>query len=114
MKFKGKVTSVSQTITGISKAGNQWRKQDIVITEETQYPNSIVASVLKDKYIDRVKIGDTITAHLNTQANEYNGRVYNSVTIWKIDELEEQEQAPATQQKGYSPAPVSQDDDLPF
>lgn len=124
--FKGKVTSVTEPISGTSKAGNPWQKQDIAIAEAEQYPNSIVVSCLKDEYIGKVKVGDTITAHLNSRVNEYNGRLFNSISVWKIDELEGQPQsgnttpppapAPPTERpaKTYVQAPLTQEDDLPF
>jgi hypothetical protein len=62
----------------------------------------------KTELLDGVKVGDMVTAYLNTRVNESKtqaGKFFNSVSCWKLE-------------KGEGSAPAakggSKDDDLPF
>ena len=81
-------------ITGVIKAITEktivWQKQmeklSIVIEEvEWKYPNSLIIDVLGEKVWElKAKVWEQVTAEYNAQANEYNGKRYNGLRLWKI------------------------------
>lgn len=66
---------------------NQIEKQSFIVTEVGDHPNSLCLDIFGDKMplLKDVKEWQNITAHFNTKTREYNGRVYNSITAWKIE-----------------------------
>ena len=127
MEFTGIVKQILPIQEGVSKNGNQWRKLEAIIEETgVQYPQSIVVTQLGDT-IDQQRLvkGRKVTAYLGFKANEYNGRWFNSVNCWKVDNLDApppvanpqgQQQAPRTHQAQQQIFPEKPDmaDDLPF
>ena len=119
---KGVLTYKSEVETGISKAGNPWARQTIVVSRDgVNAPYDKVAlSVFGDKVNDseRCKVGDTVEITYSISAREYNGKWYNDVSLYRID-LQE-----ATTQIWKRPAPAGepfpancfeeQKGDLPF
>lgn len=93
MEFKGIVKEVSPIVTGVSKAGKEWRKVEAVIETEDHYPQSIVVTQMGD-LIEQQRLikGKRVIAHLGFRANKYNGRFFNSVACWKVDSLEPEDQ----------------------
>jgi hypothetical protein len=84
-------------------------KQTIVLEENTdrEFKGSLAVDFFRDKIqlLENVKVGDLVTAHLNTRSNESKnqpGRYFNSVTCWRIETGNQ-----------WTPA-QSSNDDLPF
>lgn len=126
-KFSGRITFMSPTETKTSKAGKEYTKSELVVTELAEaYPNSIVISCFGERCNEAAKhaIGDNVTVLYNIKAELYNGRYYNSVTFFKYDEPAQSEQTPATAptptpepqpaKQGQLNLEPTQDDDLPF
>jgi hypothetical protein len=91
MKFEGLVTYVGP----VEKIGEkETLKQTIVLTEdsEKEYKGSISLDVWGEKteYSSRMKLGDKIEAEINSKAREYNGKYYNSLSMWKFNKLDGQ------------------------
>lgn len=87
-QFKGQIQVITPEQSGISKStGNEWSKRDVVIVDSSgQYARRIVIEVFnKRDEISKVKPGDTVIAHFNTDASEYNGRWYGKNTLWKFE-----------------------------
>lgn len=104
-----KVKKVGQLQTGTSKAGNPWQKRNFLVEEiGSMYAKEVYFYVMGNLCDLQLKEGDTITAHLEIRAREYQGKYYNEVGCFKID-MPQPAQAPA-------PAPVQPErrDDLPF
>ena len=83
-------------ITGVIKAITEktivWQKQmekvSIVIEEvEWKYPNSIIIDVLGDNVpeVNTYKVWEQVSVEYNAKANEYNGKRYNGLRLWKIE-----------------------------
>ena len=80
-----------------------------------QYPKKVCMNLWGDK-VDEIKIGvgDKITASINIESREYNGRWYTDVRAWKV-------QKDGSQQRGDVPPPddtfipeTTSSDYLPF
>lgn len=115
MEVKGKVVTVLPLQSGTSQAGNQWKKQELVIETHDQFPKKICLTLFGDR-VDQYPVAqnDEIVASIDIESREYNGRWYTNVNAWKIEKAIA-EAAPAPQ-----PAPMptfepqSEVDELPF
>lgn len=114
--FKGVVTAVSQIQSGTSRAGNQWRRVDAVLTYDNskpEWPKAIVFSVMNDN-IDKFNLqqGCEYEVEVDFSIREYNGKTYMSASCWKATPIQ------LTLVQPPSPAPNSaqpeQTDEFPF
>ncbi len=103
--------------TGIVKAiwpkeevgANGLVKQTLVLEESTdrEFKGGLAVDFFKEKteLLEGIKVGDIVTAYLNTRVNESKtqaGRFFNSISCWKLEKGE------------ASAASKSSNDDLPF
>lgn len=86
LDITGKIVLKLNKTEGISKAGKPWSKQEFVIETQETYPRKVMISTMNEKVneLERFNVGDTITASLNIESREYNGRWYTDVRAWKI------------------------------
>jgi len=84
MELKAKLTKLLPLQTGTSKNG-EWKKQDIILETEGQYPKQICVSVWGDK-IDEEQLqpGKTLKIDFDIESREYNDRWYTNLKAWKI------------------------------
>lgn len=94
------------TQTGTSQSGKAWQKREFIIEENVgNYPNSLVITAFGDRVekLNTLRVGDCVTARFDTQAREYNGRVFNNITLYDITQPQAQAQP---QQQVYMGAPA--------
>jgi len=85
MKITAKLTEVLPLQTGISKNG-QWRKQDIIVETEGQYPKKICFSIWGDNIKEsQLIIGTILDISFELESREFNGKWYTDVKAWKIN-----------------------------
>ncbi len=117
-----------QVVTGNGKKG-MWHKQDFVIEQPGTYPKPVCLSLWGEELINKydLKTGLTVTAHINLESREYNGRWYTEVRAWKLTWEPQTERkwepagsTPVDPDAGYyrpeepKPSVDSGTDDLPF
>ena len=102
-----------------------WKKQDIIVETEGQYPKKICISLWGEKH-DRnlLKAGAKLTVSFDIESREFNGKWYTDVKAWKIDGVNEGDGAvPSYSSEPTSCAPpvfesnsesVISNDDCPF
>lgn len=84
MQLSGKILHILPIQSGTSKKG-EWQKRDIVIETDGEYPKKVSVSIW-NKLVDiPLSEGKWITADIDINAKEYNGKWYNEVKAWKID-----------------------------
>lgn len=112
MEIKGKIIQILPLQSGVSSASKEWKKQDVVIETEGQYPKKVCLSAMNNK-IGSFAIGDTVNFQIEPESREYNGKWYTSLNIWKY----EKQGASQTEQKA-EPIPLNEPgatgNDLPF
>ena len=110
MEFKGKVIKVLKKVTGTSKKGAEWSKQEYVLESDGQYPKHLCVEVFGEEKINQfnIQLGQIINAHLNVDSSEWRERWFNQIQVWKVDLIEDVAGAKVQEQ-----GPVSKDD-LPF
>jgi hypothetical protein len=117
MDIKGKIVSILPLAEGKSAKG-QWKKQEYILQTEEQFPKKICFVVWGDK-IDEyaLKSGDSVTASVDIESREFNGRWYTDVKAWKVVRGQS---GSAPEPGNYPPMPTEPPfdgdsaDDLPF
>ena len=117
LKLTGKVVQILQEQNGEGRNG-PWRKQEFVLETAGQYPKQVCIVQWGDN-IDQFGIqeGETLTASIDIQSREYNGRWYTDVKAWRIDRGQAEGGAPQASSEEPWPTsapPESSDDGLPF
>jgi hypothetical protein len=118
MEISGVVINILPLQSGQGKSGT-WKKQEFILETPGQYPKKVCMNLWGDK-VDEIKIsvGDKITASINIESREYNGRWYTDVRAWKV-----QKESAGQSNSGRDVPPPAEDnfvpdsagsDDLPF
>ena len=85
MDISGVVVALLPLQSGQGKSGNAWKKQEFILETPGQYPKKVCLSLWGEKVDEnRVTIGEKITASINLESREYNGRWYTEARAWKI------------------------------
>ena len=123
LQITGKVIQILEEQSGEGRNG-PWRKQEFILETPGQYPKQVCLVQWGDA-IDKANVqeGETLTAHIDIQSREYNGRWYTDVKAWRV----ERAQAAAGGAPGGAPPAFADepwpedtggdgggDDDLPF
>lgn len=111
----------SEVETGTSKKGTEWSKMTIVVSvDNSKAPYDKVALSVMGAELNNVmdiKVGERVKFSYSVNANEYNGKWYNNVNLFRIER--EAKVAPAPQMakpvQTHTPEPLEpQTGDLPF
>ncbi len=100
MQLTAKLSAILPEQTGTGKNGT-WKKQDIIVETEGQYPKKVCISLWGEKY-DRnlLKVGSKLTISFDIESREFNGKWYTDVKGWKVEGVNQPETS-------YSEEPVS-------
>ncbi|MCR9063751.1 MAG: DUF3127 domain-containing protein [Cytophagales bacterium] len=113
MEISGNIIQILPLQSGEGKNG-VWKKQDFVIETESQYPKKVCISMWGDRIDESVlQVGNNVTASIDVESREYNGRWYTDVKAWKI-EATGTAQSPESSAPAEIPAAMEGEDDLPF
>ncbi|NNC96257.1 MAG: DUF3127 domain-containing protein [Chitinophagales bacterium] len=123
MEISGTIIQILPLQEGEGRNG-PWKKQDFILETKDQYPKKVCISIWGDK-IDQFNLseGKDITASINVESREYNGRWYTDVKAWKIEEGEGSHKSESGNSAFMVPPPAASDvpqesgdveDDLPF
>lgn len=87
MEATGTIIDILSEESGTTNSGKAWQKQTFAIETEGQYPKKIAIQVWGEKINDLAKfsIGDKITAHINIESREYNGKYYTDIKSYRLD-----------------------------
>ena len=117
MEISGKIIEVLPIKSGQSANGT-WRKQEYVLETEGQYPRKVCFMAWGDK-IDQfeIKHGEHISAAIDLESREYNGRWYTDVKAWKVTRAGSDSYDSMSSSGMDEPGPSSAyplNDDIPF
>lgn len=96
MHLTAKLLHLLPSQTGTGKNG-EWKKQDIIVETNGQYPKKICISVWGDKTNSAIlQEGNLLKIDFDIESREYNGKWYTDVKAIKIENqsLNQQEQNP--------------------
>ena len=86
MEITGKVVKLGGLTEGTSARG-PWRKQDLIIETDEQYPKTVCLTCWTNQ-IDEIQAmtpGQLIKAQIDISSREFNGKWYTDVRVWRFD-----------------------------
>jgi hypothetical protein len=115
MQLTAKLTQLLPIQTGTAKNG-LWKKQDIIVETESQFPKKVCISIWGEKINDgQLQIGNTLKIDFEIESREYNNRWYTDLKAVKIERDDISANTAADITLSYSNSiPDMEDDVLPF
>ncbi len=116
MQLTAKLIQLLPLQTGAGKNG-QWKKQDIIVETEGQYPKKICISIWGDKINEsQLQPGAQLAISFDVESREYNGRWYTDVKAWKIEAAgaAKADSSANDGQEYFSDGQMENKEDLPF
>lgn len=92
MEITGKITLALPEQSGVSKAGNSWKKKEYVLETLDTYPKKVHFDFFGEK-ADQfpLSVGQTIKLSFDIESHEYNGRWFTSIRGWKAEAADQQQ-----------------------
>lgn len=86
MEITGKVVRLGGLTEGTSARG-PWRKQDLIIETDEQYPKTVCLTCWTNQIdeIQNMVPGQVIKAQIDISSREFNGKWYTDVRVWRFD-----------------------------
>ncbi|MGM9760720.1 MAG: DUF3127 domain-containing protein [Parabacteroides sp.] len=123
MEISGRIIAVLPEQGGVSKAGNEWKKQEYVLETHDQYPKKVCFQIFGADRIAQAAIqpGEELIVSFDIDSREYQGRWFTNINAWKVERpaaaAPQQPQpvaAPAAAPAAPDFGPANPIDDLPF
>lgn len=123
MNISGKVKLINETK---EYGSNGFRKREIVLTTQEQYPQNILVEFIQDRtdLLDIYNIGDFVKIDINLRGREWTNdkgevKYFNSIQGWRIEKVEDEFESqlpplPTKEDLNISDNASSEPDDLPF
>ncbi len=123
MNISGKVKLINETK---EYGSNGFRKREIVLTTQEQYPQNILVEFIQDRtdLLDAYNIGDFVKIDINLRGREWTNdkgevKYFNSIQGWRIEKVEDEFESqlpplPTKEDLNISDNVSSEPDDLPF
>lgn len=125
MEIQGKVKFIGETQTF---GANGFRKRELVVTTEEQYPQHILVEFVKDKsdLLNNYQVGQSVKVSINLRGREWinpqgETKYFNSIQGWRIENLQQDAQTgdipPVPPADAFEPVENLNEedhDDLPF
>ncbi|TPV34648.1 DUF3127 domain-containing protein [Paucihalobacter ruber] len=125
MEIQGKVKKIGETQT-FGTGG--FRKREIVVTTEEQYPQDLMVEFVQDKtdLLNNYQVGQNVKISINLRGREWTSpqgevKYFNSIQGWRIEALQSDasssEMPPMPPNDAFEPVSNLNDedpDDLPF
>ena len=106
MEIKGTIIHAMPEVSGVSKAGNSWKKKEYVLENtEGNFPRKVAFTCFGEN-ADRIQLkpGDKVTMYFDIESREFSGRWYTDIRCWRCD-VEQPGAAPALPPP-YLPLPL--------
>lgn len=125
MELQGRIKLIAETK---EYGSNGFRKREMVLTTEEQYPQHILVEFIQDKteLLDQFQVGQDVKISINVKGREWvspqgETKYFNSIQGWRIEQLQSQSEnsdMPAVPpMDAFEPAENLKEedyDDLPF
>lgn len=125
MEVQGRIKMIDETKT---YGNNGFRKREVVVTTEEQYPQHILVEFVQDKcdLLNNYSVGQMVKISINLRGREWvnpQGEIkyFNSIQGWRIENLQSEpagdNMPPVPPMEAFEPADDYNDedhDDLPF
>jgi len=124
MEVQGKIKMIDDTKT---YGNNGFRKREMAVTTEEQYPQHILIEFIQDKtdLLDKFSVGQNVKVSINLRGREWTNpqgetKYFNSLNGWRIENVDQsvsQNMPPMPPEDAFEPANDLKEedhDDLPF
>ncbi|MBK5212614.1 MAG: DUF3127 domain-containing protein [Flavobacteriaceae bacterium] len=125
MELQGKIKMIDETK---EYGNNGFRKRELVITTEEQYPQVIMIEFVQDKtdLLNSYKVGQDVKVSFNVRGREWvnpqgETKYFNSIQGWRVENVSQaagsSDMPPMPPAEAFEPADDVNDeehDDLPF
>ncbi len=125
MELQGKIKMIDETKT---YGNNGFRKRELVITTEEQYPQHILIEFVQDKtdLLNNYKVGQDVKVSINVRGREWvnpqgETKYFNSIQGWRVENASQAagsgDMPPMPPAEAFEPANdfnEEEHDDLPF
>ena len=98
MEVQGKIKLIGETQT---VGSNGFRKRELVVTTEEQYPQHLSIDFVQDKtdLLNTFQVGQQVKVGINLRGREWispqgETKHFNSIQGWRIDSLQQNSAAP--------------------
>jgi hypothetical protein len=92
MDIQGKI----KLINDVQQITDSFKKREVVITTEEQYPQHILVEFIQDKtsILDNYKVGQNVKISINIRGREWvspqgETKYFNTIQGWRIENLEQ-------------------------
>lgn len=119
MEVSGTIKKIGET----QEITNTFRKRELVVTTEEQYPQHLLIEFVQDKteLLNSYSEGDKVTVSINLRGREWQSpqgeiKYFNTIQGWRIEGQASSNGTGASKSAGpeMPPMPEEEDDDLPF
>ena len=124
MEVQGKIKLIDETKT---YGSNGFRKRELVVTTEEQYPQHIMIEFVQDKtdLLNNYQVGQNVKVSINLRGREWTNpqgevKYFNSIQGWRVESMDQSvtpDMPPVPPADAFEPASnLNEDDhdDLPF
>ncbi len=125
MEVEGKIKKIEETK---EYGNNGFRKREVVITTEEQYPQHLAIEFVQDKtdLLNNYNVGQNVKVSINLRGREWTNpqgevKYFNSIQGWRIENLQDAQgdnaAPPVPPAEAFAPADNLNEedhDDLPF
>jgi hypothetical protein len=125
MEVQGRIKMIDETKT---YGNNGFRKREVVVTTEEQYPQHIMVEFVQDKcdLLNNHSVGQMVKISINLRGREWTNpqgetKYFNSIQGWRIENVQEESSGenipPVPPMEAFEPADNVKEedhDDLPF
>ena len=85
MQLIGKLVQVLTIQTGTGRNG-EWKKQDIILETDGQYPKKVCVSIWGDRINEQqLAVGNNLKLEIEIESKEFSGRWYTELKAWRIE-----------------------------
>ena len=115
MQLTAKLTQLLPIQAGTGKNGD-WKKQDIIVETDGQYPKKVCISIWGDKINEgQLQIGNLLQIDFDIESREYNNKWYTDIKAWKIElAVTSTQKKPDNEVNTVDSILNSEDEGLPF
>ena len=125
MEVQGRIKLIGETQTF---GNNGFRKREVVVTTEEQYPQHIMIEFVQDKtdLLNNYQVGQQVKVNINLRGREWTNpqgevKYFNSIQGWRIEAMQSEAASgdvpPVPPTTAFEPATdlnTDDHDDLPF
>tara|TARA_R110001592_G_scaffold295677_2_gene565925 strand:+ start:835 stop:1185 length:351 start_codon:yes stop_codon:yes gene_type:complete len=116
MQLKAKLIECLPIQTGTSKNG-EWKKQDIIVETEVQYPKKVCVSIWGDKINNNIlQVGKELIIDFDIESRPYNNRWYTDIKAWKVEVVQNviEDIQKVSQPESFDQDQLEEEGELPF